>query len=372
MRVLFTTNIPSPYRVDFFNELGKSCDLTVLYERSDANNRNNEWLKSKAKNFKEIFLHGYKVGNDSALCPQIINYFNAKLYDIFVVGGYCTPSGIISIIYLKLKKIPFVLDFDGGFIKEGKNIRHYLKKFLISSASWWTSTGPETNKYLCYYGAKPENIFIYPFSSIKKEDVLNKTLDYAEKQAFRQELNIPENKMIMSVGRFAYVKGYDVLLKACPKLDKDTGVYIIGGKVTEEYAEMKRKLNLPNVHFVEFKTKNELAKYYKAADLFVLPTREDIWGLVINEAMAYGLPVITTDRCIAGLELVKNDENGYIVPVENSAALAEKCNAILSNDVLCKKMSENSLEKIQVYTIENMAERYLQIFKNIKFKFKYQ
>ncbi len=365
MRVLFTTNIPSPYRVDFFNELGKSCDLTVLYERSDANNRNNEWLKSKAINFKEVFLHGYNVGNDSALCPQIINYFNAKLYDIFVVGGYCTPSGILSIIYLKLKNIPFILDFDGGFIKAGKTVKHYLKKYLISSASWWTSTGPKTNEYLCYYGAKPENIFNYPFTSLKKEDILNKVIDLEAKQAFRQELKIAEDKMIMSVGRFDYVKGYDVLLKSCTQLNKDTGVYIIGGKVNSVYADMKEKFNLPNAHFLEFKAKNELAKYYKAADIFVLPTREDIWGLVINEAMGYGLPIITTDRCIAGLELVENGENGYIIPVDDPNALAEKCKTILSDKILCKKMSEKNLEKIQKYTIESMAERYLEIFKSI-------
>lgn len=365
MRVLFTTNIPSPYRVDFFNELGKACDLTVLYERSDANNRNREWLLSKSVNFKEIFLQGYKIGNDSALCPQILNYFDPKRYDIFVIGGYCTPSGILSIIYLKHKNIPFILDFDGGFIKEGKSLRHYLKKYLISSAKWWTSTGPKTTEYLCYYGAKPGNIYNYPFTSLKKEDILQKPIDFKEKQAFRQELNISENKIIMSVGRFAYVKGYDILLKASTQLDKDTGVYIIGGKVTGEYANMKKKLNLTNVHFVEFKAKNELAKYYKAADLFVLPTREDIWGLVINEAMGYGLPVITTTRCIAGLELIKNGENGYIVPVEDSETLAERCQTIFTDDLLRKKMSEKNLEKIQEYTIENMADRYLQIFKKI-------
>lgn len=363
MRVLFTTNIPSPYRVDFFNELGKACDLTVLYERSEANNRNKEWLLAKAINFKEIFLKGYKVGNDSAFCTEIVNYFDEKLYDVFVVGGYCTPSGILSIIYLKFKKIPFVLDFDGGFIKKGKTIRHYLKKFLIGSASWWTSTGPKTSEYLCYYGAKPENIYIYPFTSIRKNDILKETVKHEEKQALRDELIMAENKIIISVGRLAYVKGYDILLKACTKLDKDIGVYIIGGKVTDEYAEMKKKLNLPNVHFVEFKTKDALAKYYKASDFFVLPSRGDVWGLVINEAMCYGLPVITTDRCVAGLELVKNGENGYVVPAEDAEALTEKSLFILADDELCKQMSEKSLEKIQEYTIEKMAESYLQLFK---------
>ena len=61
-----------------------------------------------------------------------------------------------------------------------------------------------------------------------------------------------------------------------------------------------RENDLTNVHFVGFKTKEQLEDYYRAADLFVLPTREDIWGLVVAEAMAYGLGVITTNRCNAG------------------------------------------------------------------------
>lgn len=60
-----------------------------------------------------------------------------------------------------------------------------------------------------------------------------------------------------------------------------------------------------NIVFVEFKTKEDLIDYYRAADLFVLPTREDIWGLVVNEAMAAGTPVITTTNCGAGMEILK-------------------------------------------------------------------
>ena len=94
----------------------------------------------------------------------------------------------------------------------------------------------------------------------------------------------------------------------------------------------------------------------------MLPTREDIWGLVINEAMAYGLPVITTDRCVAGLELVEEGRNGYIVPVEDEQVLADKMRAALASDM--EAMGKASLEKIRPYTLENMARVHAEIFES--------
>ena len=106
--------------------------------------------------------------------------------------------------------------------------------------------------------------------------------------------------------------------------------------------------------------KEKLVQYYKAADLFALPTREDIWGLVINEAMAYGLPVITTDKCVAGLELVEDGVNGYIIPTEDSEILADRIQKVLQKDTA--QMGARSLEKIRNYTIENMVKAHIQIF----------
>jgi len=96
--------------------------------------------------------------------------------------------------------------------------------------------------------------------------------------------------------------------------------------------------------------------------VFVLPTREDIWGLVINEAMAYGLPVITTDRCVAGLELVEDGVNGFIVPVKDVKLLAEKMNELLAADTAA--MGAVSLDKVREYTIEGMVRAHKDIFEN--------
>ena len=170
-------------------------------------------------------------------------------------------------------------------------------------------------------------------------------------------------KIVITVGQFIHRKGFDVLINAWAKCDKEYALYILGAEPTKEYLNIKEKLNLGNVHFEGFKAKEELKYYYQAADLFVFPTREDIWGLVVNEAMANGLPVITTDKCVAGLELIKDGENGYIVPTENPDELAKRINELLSDDWLMEKMAKNNLQRIRKYTVENMAKAHASILK---------
>ena len=169
--------------------------------------------------------------------------------------------------------------------------------------------------------------------------------------------------MVLSVGQMIPRKGIDVLLKAAQKLPDDLAVLIIGGTPTNELLSLKKELKLDHVYFEEFKVKQELARYYRAAELLVMPTREDIWGLVINEAMSFGLPVVSTDRCVAALELVENDVNGMIVPSDNPDALAAGILHVLESDR--KAMRHQSLLKIQDYTIENMVEAHMRFFKRI-------
>lgn len=363
MKILFLTNIPSPYRVSFFNTIGKNTELTVLYERKKAEDREDSWFESEAKYFKEVYLKGKNFGNDSALCLDVVNWINKEHYNIIVIGSYSTPTAMLAISYMKLKKIRFILNSDGGFIKSDNVIKYAIKKFFISSASYWLSTGEETTKYQIHYGAKKDKISIYPFSSVQREDIV-KLSTKEQKQDIKNELGIRYKKNVISVGQFIYRKGFDILLRACYQLQDSVGVYIIGGSITNELAALKNTLNLDNVHFLEFKTKKELFNYFSASDIFVLPTREDIWGLVINEAMANGLPIITTNKCIAGLELLKQDENGYIVETENETELAEKMKFLLYNDELRESMSNLNIKKIHDYTIEEMAMKHLDIFKN--------
>lgn len=367
MKVLYFTNLPVPYRMDFFNELGKLCDLTVWVETEKRANSNSDWLKrSKAETFSYRVLDKFEFSR-----TRFINFGYKKLlkqenFEIVVVGSYYSPSAMLFIETLRLMRIPYILNSDGGFIKNDSILKKWIKRHFIKGASAYLSTGAMTDEYLLHYGARKEVIYRYPFTSIHQSDILDKIPDALEKQALRQQLGISEDKMILSVGSCIRRKGYDILLQACKYIPENVGIYLIGGKPTDDQLENLKSYvaenSMHNVHFISFLSKEKLSLYYKAADLFVLPTREDVWGLVINEAMAYGLPVVTTNRCIAGVEMVRENLNGYIVSVGNIDTLAGVMMHILSTDTLKNNMSNYSLEVISGYSLEKMAERHYEVF----------
>ena len=361
-KVLFLTNYPSPYRVRFFDELANTMDVTVLFSDriEDKKHRSARWYIEGNQKFHVVHLsRRAAVFHSNSLCLDVTEWLKRD-FDAIVVCGYANPTNMLAICYLALHKIPFYMEVDGGLIRQEGTAQYHFKKFLVSKAACWLSTGKETTKFLAHYGAQESRVQTYPFSSLNDGDICEKIPTADEKAELRRELGISEEKMVLSIGQFIHRKGFDVLLQAAASMEKSIGIYIVGGEPTAEYLQMRENLHLPNVHFVGFQKKEELARYYRAADAFVLPTREDIWGRVINEAMAYGLPVVTTDKCVAGMELVEDGVNGCIVPVNDPAALAEKLNAVLAGDL--QKMGEASLEKIRPYTIENMAKVHAEIF----------
>lgn len=367
MRVLYLANIPSPYRVDFFNELGKKCELTVLFETQNSKERDEKWIADAAENYTAIFLKGIRVGVAEAICPQVIKFLSSKKYDVIVVGMYSSPTGMLAIEYMRIRKISFILNSDGGMIKEDKGIKYKIKRRFIGSASAWLSTGNMTTDYFCHYGAKKEQIYKYPFTSIWYKDIIKaKSYNRHDREALKKKLGIEEGKIILTVGRFTYEggygKGYDTLLRAAEMIPQNVGIYIIGDEPTEEFIQWKEQKKLKHVHYLGFKRKNELAEYYASADLFVLLTKYDVWGLVINESMIYSLPEISTEACGAGRELIQNDENGYIIPVGDVKQFLEKASYILQNESVQERFGKNSFKKVQEYTIENMAEVHMKIF----------
>lgn len=351
-KILFITNIPAPYRIDFYNELGKHYDLTVLFEAKRAPGITFNWKEDAIKNFKAIFL---KEGNieEKRIDWSIFKYIRSLKYDKIVVTNYAYATEMMALLSLKLRNIPYYYELDGAMVNyQEAKIKRLIKRYFLSGAKGYISPSKISDEYIKFYAGNKCKIYRYPFTSLKESDILQSPMTYQEKADLKKQLHITENKIVLAIGQFIPRKGFDILLKAAQHIDKQTGIYIVGGKPTPEYLKMQQEMNLTNVHFEGFKTKQELSLYFKAADIFVHQTREDIWGLVINEAMGYALPIITTNKCVAGMELLPSE---CIINTENVEQLFSCINKLLVDENLCKQLSRINLEKIKEYTIEKMV-----------------
>ena len=364
-RILFLTNYASPYRVRFFDELGKTAQVTVLYSdrRGQLSHRNDQWFEEGKGGFRAVQLDGAVGRGRKPMCFGVLKWLKRD-YDAIIVAGYSSPTVILAMLWMRLRGIPFYMEIDGGLIRQDGRVKHLFKRTLVRMADFYLSSGKYPTEYLIHYGADPKAITEYPFTSLSEAEILGDVPTKEEKKILREKLGIHEEKVILSIGQFIHRKGFDILLQGAKGLPKDVGIYIVGGEATQAYLSMREELGLTNVHFWGFRPREALAELYRAVDLFVLPTREDIWGLVVNEAMAYGLPVVTTDRCVAGLELVEDGVNGYLVPTNNAGILRDRICDALASDL--QAMGRASLEKIRGYTLEKMARAHMALLEEGK------
>lgn len=363
MKILFLTNIPSPYRVEFFSKLGKRVDLTVIYELKTASDRDSSWSVIGTEiTYKEIYLESTRVISDGGISTKVFSYLNGD-YDFIIVGTHGTPTAKLAILYMRLKGIPYILNIDGMLscdLDEKNWLNKKLRKWLFLGAMAYFTSGYDTDEYVRRLGIQG-SFYHYHFSSISEKDVLE-SCNFASKDKVKSRLGIKEQHLLICVARFIPLKGIDILLKVFNKINrKDMGLVFIGGEknvyenILREFPQSVQE----RLYFPGFMGKEKLMEYYSAADIFVLPTHHDTWGLVVNEAMGMGLPVITTDKCGAGLEIIQDGENGYVVSDNNENELRNRIEFLIDNKTLREAIAVKNLKIARQYTIEMMVKDHI-------------
>jgi len=373
MKVFVLTTITAPYRVNLFNELGKKCDLTVCFEQKrDLVERNEEWYKNEYSNFKFITL---KKWNKSlkTIKWDVFKRLKECKPDIVLVYEYSTLTALLLMSYCKMKKIPYLINCDGA-IPSNSKIKTMIKKHYIKNAISYFGNGESAKNYYLKYNGTLDKLIPYKFSNYYKDDILDKPLTIKEKNQIRNELGINAKKVFLSIGRFEYLKGFDLLFEVAKKFDSDNLFLIVGGGPLEkDFEKYVTENNITNVKVVSYMDKEMLKKYYDASDAFVFTTRYDIWGLVVVEAMSRGIPVISSDASMAGKELISNGKNGYVFENDNTKQLQEAITKISNmDDEKLYKLGNNAIKTVKDYNIETMAiDHYnglINIYNNIKKK----
>jgi glycosyltransferase involved in cell wall biosynthesis len=219
--------------------------------------------------------------------------------------------------------------------------------------------GEASKSYLQQLGLPAELIFKAP------DAVDNELFTQGARRArtnlatVRKRIDVPE-RYFLNVGRFIRAKGVFDLLEAYAKLDEEirasVGLVFVGeGDAKSELIRRASLIRPGTVKVSLFVQKEQLAEFYALADAFVFPTHSDPWGLVVNEAMASGLPVIASNVAGCVRDLVEDGWNGFIVPVSDVRRICSSMELLAKGNDLRGQMGERSLQRIQEYSPEACA-----------------
>ena len=187
--------------------------------------------------------------------------------------------------------------------------------------------------------------------------------ELSEDLSLRSDHTFAGKTVVLFVGHFRKRKGMDYLIKAFRSLKRDDSVLIIAGSGEEEDHLKSLAEGTDHILFPGFVQGQQKTKYYSLADIFVLPTLDDCWGLVVNEAMSFGLPIIVTERAGCAPELAK--DNGIIVPARNVEALKGAMQKLLDNDRLRRQMGWKSEEYIKKYDVDYAVNAFVNAIKYV-------
>ncbi|MHC4660849.1 MAG: glycosyltransferase [Planctomycetota bacterium] len=256
-----------------------------------------------------------------------------------IIHGQCLlPSGFIASLVGLLMRRPSVLYLYG---QDVTHIQPYFRatfgRFAIKYGCHVMAQAKHTRDVaMKTYDKRPIKVF-YSGIDLDRFKIPDKN--------WRGELKLPEKGInVLFIGRFLVIKNIDILINAVAEARKeipDLNLLIVGtGDMEAALHQQAASLGMSEVtYFLGAVPNSEVAKYYASADIFVLPSRSESFGLVNIEAMAMGLPVISTT--VMGIpEVIKDGVNGYLVPPGDVRALADKIRLLAGDEKERKKFSD--------------------------------
>ena len=292
-RILYLTNIVVPYKVRLLNELSRYCDLTVLYEREKSSNRNGAWAVSEEIRYPIEYLNGIRLRNEFTFSFRILKPILSK-YDVVIISCYNSPVQMMASLVLRLLHIPYILSLDGEIFLKDNCFRTKLKRGILTGAKQYLVPGEKSAESLRSVSGAAE-IVPYYFSSLTDQE-LKEHATYAEAHK--------HSSTILVVGQYFDYKGMDIALKAA-KMDPAHHYKFIGmGNRTESFIKREKVEDINHVEVIPFLQRQQLEQEYQKCKMVILPSRQECWGLVINEAASYGAPIVATWGSGAAVEFL--------------------------------------------------------------------
>lgn len=368
-RLAIIASHPIQYQAPFFREINKcpEIDLKVFFcsefgskEYYDVGfSKNIRWDIPLLEGYSYEFLPNFSPrpnqSNFSGLInPTIIQKLKEGSFDAVWIHGWNSLTNILAMFTAFNLKIPVLLRSESNLLNEKATIKTNIKKNILSNifkkVSGFLSIGKYNSDFYLSYSVPNEKIFLVPYT-VDNDYFINKANELKpRKDKLKEKHGIPKDlPVILFSGKLIPQKRPMDLLIAYSKVIQTTKsvlIFVGDGILRNELENYVKVNNLKLVYFVGFKNQTEIPEFYALADVLALPSAYEPWGLVINEAMCFGLPVITSDKVGAAGDLVKEGENGFIYSCGDINSLSKLIQQLLTNNDLLISASKKSSEII--------------------------
>ena len=338
-RVVLLTEIPAPYRIPLFNALAERVDLRVLFLRKRHEGHLYD-LHPEEMNFDWRVLPGVEITVRKhwlVLNASVARRLGSA--DAVILGGWNQPAFWEAMAWCLVRRVRLIVWAESTAHDERSGRHEPLKRLLLRAATGFVAPGAASREYLEHLGVPARRITIAP----------NAVDAGIFGTAARARTNGPCR--IIVVARLSPEKGVDVLVRAAADLPVE--VVVAGGGPQEDRL---RELAGPHVTFLGNVERDALPQLYADADIAVVPSRSDTWGMALNEAALAGLPLVASTVVGGSRDLIEEGVNGFRVPPDDPPALRTALRRLVEDDAFRAAAGERSRAIAARFTPEAWAD----------------
>ena len=338
LRVSVVSPEPTPYRAPLFDRIAQrgEVDLNVIYAARSVAHR--AWTVEPKH--RHTFLRGVDLpGAERVLrhqypvTPGIVRQLRHARPDVVVVSGWSTFASQTAIAWSRAHRVPYVLLVESHDLEVRSAWRRALKSAvvprIVGAAANVLVVGSAARKSVAARGATSVRLFANTIDVVA----------WAKRAEQLERRRADEDLVVLSVARLAPEKGLDDLLRAVAEAgDARLRLVVAGdGPQRQELIELAAGLGV-RLTLLGHVTEAELAQTYVDADVFALLSRHEPWGVAVNEAAASGLPLVLSNHVGAASDLLRDGENGFLVPAGDVFAAAAALERLASDPALRGKL----------------------------------
>ncbi len=371
IRVGYIAGEPTSWRVPHLDLIADhpEIQLTVVYAAPTVQQR--EW--ALAFRHEPRVLHGPSLPlsrvlhHDYPLTPQIWGLLGRERFDVLVIGGWSLMATQVAIVWARLHRVPYLV-ISENHLRERRpawvrGVKSLVLRGVVPPASGHLVTGTLAAEHARRYGARPDLVTVFP-NTIDVRAYGDAAARLRPRRVeIRRALGIADDALVVTtVCRLIRSKGVDELLEAVARARSLTRtplqLLLVGNGEERARLELRAAALGLAVTFAGFREGEALLECYAASDVFALFSRREPWGVVVNEAAAFGLPLIVTEEVGAAGDLLVADENGKLVRSGDIEGQARAI-AALADEGLRERFGRRSLELVGPWGYEPSVETFV-------------